>query len=361
MFECEYCGSKLTRRSNLVNHQKYTSYCVKIQKGKQRLINNKSYRCKICDRLYYSKSGFYKHSQVCSRKERFQKTSANDVSNLTKNINNIHNTNTIVNGNNINNINNNISVQFNNYTINNLTYDLIVNTLTPLITKAVIEAGMYAITEVIISSLLQKDGKYIYYCTDRSRKKFKMLIDQNGEVIEKADPDAYLLRCMLYGPLRQIVLPLITTENSVEDNVNNLNTSNSSTFQNDLSTLLPNSVEGVHPVILQNILDSYKKSAEFDKVYEDIKRNRLERKEFERSQIIDEFMNNCHIVNGLVHFGKSVYVNKCNGLACILDNNNMKIIGTYTDGVVKTDRLYSRNIEYIKSNKLEMYVDGGLL
>ena len=91
------------------------------------------------------------------------------------------------------------------FTMSDLTPSYITERLTPVITKEICKSGIGAITELMVEVLLQKDGKYCYYCSDKSRKKFMMLIDHEGKVIEEKDPNAQCLRSIISIPLEEIV------------------------------------------------------------------------------------------------------------------------------------------------------------
>ncbi len=109
-----------------------------------------------------------------------------------------------------NTVNNTINMNVNitpsrPFTMKDLTKDYIIATLAPVLTKEIIRSGMGAITELIVDVLLQKDGKYCYYCTNKRDKKFTMLIDHEGQVIHEKDPNAQCLRSILCIPLQKLV------------------------------------------------------------------------------------------------------------------------------------------------------------
>ncbi len=91
------------------------------------------------------------------------------------------------------------------FTMADLTKEYILTRLAPVLTKEIVKAGMGAITELIVDVLLQKDGKYCYYCTNKRDKKFTMLIDHEGQVIHEKDPNAQCLRSILCIPLQRLV------------------------------------------------------------------------------------------------------------------------------------------------------------
>jgi hypothetical protein len=58
--ECEFCKKILSNKGVLIQHQKTTKYCLKIQ-GK---ISNK-YKCVFCDSNYTTKQHLLNHELKC--------------------------------------------------------------------------------------------------------------------------------------------------------------------------------------------------------------------------------------------------------------------------------------------------------
>ncbi len=130
-----------------------------------------------------------------------------------------------------------------------LTKDYILTTLAPVLTKEIVKAGMGAITELIVDVLLQKDGKYCYYCTNKRDKKFTMLIDHDGQVIPEKDPNAQCLRSILCIPLQRLVgeLAVRNEEKKVSSIFNEMIElkRDGGTFNCALASILPADAEGI--------------------------------------------------------------------------------------------------------------------
>jgi hypothetical protein len=170
--ECEHCGEMLATRSGLTVHQNSALYCVQIQTRKGLKVNIEQYEC-TCGEVFTRKSNLTRHRGRCSR-NKHPPESKHDAATVDRNV-----MDSKVDNNGIININNgtvnNITVNIQPFTINHLTTDRIISTLTPVITKEVMKAGIGPIVEAVIEVLLKNDGRYCYWCTDKSRKQFKML------------------------------------------------------------------------------------------------------------------------------------------------------------------------------------------
>jgi hypothetical protein len=247
--KCEHCGEYFSAARSLRSHQKSARYCLEIQKSKGLEVEYEEYKCD-CGEVFTFKSSFTRHRTRCrndSDRDEKQLPTANQ-----KNINN----GTINNGtiNHINNTVNNTIILADSgpFTIHKLTEDYIISKLTPVITKEVMKSGINSITELIIELLLINDGKYCYWCTDKSRKQFKMLINSDGEVSVKDDPNAVSLRTIMSIPLRLITLPLVSNKNTLKavmatyDEIKKIGKEGSE-FVNALASALPRTPEGLDP------------------------------------------------------------------------------------------------------------------
>jgi len=190
--KCEHCGESFSTNRSLKLHQKSAQYCLQIQRRRGLEPESENYEC-TCGQKFTLKGNLTRHQTRCTISE-----------NETKQTIIINNNGTI---NVTNNTTNNIRVDIHPFTVDRLTKEYIVSKLTPVITKEVMKAGITSITELIIELLLKNDGKYCYWCTDKSRKQFKMLINSDGEVSVKDDPNAFNLRTIISFPLSLITLP----------------------------------------------------------------------------------------------------------------------------------------------------------
>jgi len=199
--KCEYCGESFSANCSLKLHQKSAQYCLQIQERRGIKVEREEHKCD-CGQIFTVKRSLIRHKMKCEFVE-----SKETRQTIIHNTINIVNNNIINNGNTTINNTNNIRIDVHPFTIDRLTKEYIVSKLTPVITKEVMRAGITSITELIIELLLKNDGKYCYWCTDKSRKQFKMLINSDGEVSVKDDPNAVSLRTIISFPLSLITLP----------------------------------------------------------------------------------------------------------------------------------------------------------
>lgn len=255
---CEYCETVLSSSQNLTLHQSSAQYCIEIQRSKGIITEFICYVCE-CGSSHSQKSNFKRHQKTCKNRNKLsnmdqnishgQGISQNIGQNIGQTINQTINQTNIDQSSNIYTVNNTIKA----FTIQDLTNEYIIAKLTPVITKEICKSGIGAITEIIVQTLLQRDGKYCYYCTNSSKKKFAMLIDHEGRVIENNDPNALYLRSILSIPLMEIVGIVVeknTTEKTVQthEDIENLDI-DGKTFTCALAATLPNSPEGMHEAL----------------------------------------------------------------------------------------------------------------
>jgi hypothetical protein len=247
-YKCQHCGEHLSAARSLKSHQKSARYCLEIQQSNGLKVEIEEYKCD-CGEVFTFKSSFTRHRARCKRFDRDEKQLPTTNQ---KNINNgtINNTINHINNNTVNNTI--ILADTGPFTIHKLTEDYIISKLTPVITREVLKSGINSITELIIELLLINDGKYCYWCTDKSRKQFKMLINSDGEVSVKDDPNAVSLRTIMSIPLRLITLPLVSNKNTPKtmmatyDEIKKLE-SEGGGFMNALASALPRTPDGLDP------------------------------------------------------------------------------------------------------------------
>jgi len=68
-FECEFCKTGFTKKSNLSSHQKTTKYCLEIQKNSIDINNI----CEYCNKNFNTKRSLDKHLETCKEKEKKNK------------------------------------------------------------------------------------------------------------------------------------------------------------------------------------------------------------------------------------------------------------------------------------------------
>jgi hypothetical protein len=177
---CEYCNQEFTKKRALDLHQKTAKYCIELQRTKGlSVIDVDIFKCE-CGEEYTRKSSLKRHQKSCSLAK--EGTIVKMVNNIDKSIVNhcdiniVGDHNSFINSNNTFNINNNITMP-STFTIHDLTDDWIVSKLTSVISQEIIKKGIEAITELIVQVVLNRNGQYCYWCTDKSRQKFRMMIN----------------------------------------------------------------------------------------------------------------------------------------------------------------------------------------
>jgi hypothetical protein len=248
--QCEHCNERFSAARSLKLHQKSARYCLDIQKSNGVVATYDEYTCD-CGEVFTLKSSFTRHKTRC-RFTPEEDAKEYEQSSVTINNGNINN-GTIINNSIVNNTI--IVSDVSPFTIHQLTDDYVASKLTPVITKEVMKLGMTAVTELIIELLLMNDGRYCYWCTDKSRKKFKMLINSDGEINVKNDPNALSLRTVMSVPLKRIAVKLAAADKNATksimqtyEEIKNLKLEGSS-FVTALASALPPSPDGVDPKI----------------------------------------------------------------------------------------------------------------
>ncbi len=190
--ECEFCHTILSTKQKLIVHQNTAQYCLSAR-GKDEEVKEIARQniCRHCSGSYSTKGNLNRHMKSCG------------VTNNTFNAQ-VNTFNGPVTNNLTQTININVAPS-KPFTMADLSKEYILATLAPVLTKEIVKAGMGAITELIVDILLQKDGKYCYYCTNKRDKKFTMLIDHEGQIIHEKDPNAQCLRSILCIPLQRLV------------------------------------------------------------------------------------------------------------------------------------------------------------
>ena len=193
LLECEFCDKTFSTKSNLVNHQRTTKYCLKLQ-GKE----NKKYTCNLCDKDFTANQSLQEHYVSCKKinekyqnqlkekdgllKEKDEKLKEQDIllkqkdSYIEKIEDLLQKANDTIaeiakQPKTTNNTDNRVQTQHINFDIDNIAKitSILENHLTP----DVLSRGQEGVADMLKEHLLQSEGKPIYECTDVSRQKFQ--------------------------------------------------------------------------------------------------------------------------------------------------------------------------------------------
>lgn len=210
-FICEYCGSKLSSKSNLQVHQKTAKKC----------LNKRGVKCTdlrecICGKDFTSKKQYIKHICICvdfveNKYKKIIKSlelKNNKLEEEVKSLKNAININS--NNNSNNNINNNIVFNL------NVPLDLSKENISELCSKYLEEKHIRNGHNGLVNFFLQhigkdEDGKLKLKCTDLNRKIFKYMKD-DGNLCK--DPKGSKLKDKLYKGGNRIISEKI--DNSIE-------------------------------------------------------------------------------------------------------------------------------------------------
>lgn len=188
MVECKYCKTTFSDKSSLNRHLKNSCNKNKDQK--------EFYECEFCKKKLtrsYSLKGHYIICKFKLKQENKEKviTTVNNINN------NINNNNITIQNNNYGSIlnlsNKTISESFKNYSIKDLLAD----------------NNQSNLADITMNNLLLGEDKPIYLCKDRSRNKFTYTDEKNEE---KEDPNAIMLRTLIYKEFKPILKKLYKDE-----------------------------------------------------------------------------------------------------------------------------------------------------
>jgi hypothetical protein len=226
------------------------------------------------------------------------------------------------------------NITLNTYSITDLTLETMYDALKPVINSQILVQGIGALTELIIDILLQKDGKYIYCCTDRSRKAFKMILNHQGNLIENRDPGAYCIRRLLYQPLNKLIAPIAITDDrkevqNVYSEIKNLVTDGSG-MTNALALSLPSSCEGIPEELLTLINENDEKCKEVREEIIQIEETHNKKKELDEKKKAEQLYDSLYdSKKWKTSNGEWIYHHVDTGLISVLRDNILKIMGMH--------------------------------
>jgi hypothetical protein len=217
MPKCTFCNSEFYDKCNLNTHQKRSKYCLKIQLEKEpnKIIERDIFECNFCKKVLTTKYSLKSHINICKVKKSQTENSSilEKVEKLSKEVSQLKDKPII-------NITNN-SITNNNYT-SLLDYHNNYGPITEKFEKHYniedfLKADQKKIADMTLQYFLSGTGQPMYYITDRSRNKFIYTDKENNE---KEDPNAILLRRLVYRGLKPIIDKLYKQEfKNLNDNL----------------------------------------------------------------------------------------------------------------------------------------------
>jgi len=207
---CNYCNSEFHNKCNLNKHQRTSKYCLKIQQQKDpnKIIERDIYECKYCQRQLTTKFTLNNHIKIC-KKNNSNLDILEKVEKLTQEIVQLKEKPVI-------NVTNNTNNTITNYNYTSLLdYN---NNLEPITQKFekhynsiehLLRCDQKKLADITVQHFLSGKDQPMYFITDRSRNKFMFTDKENNE---KEDPNAILLRRLVYRGLKPIIDNLYKAE-----------------------------------------------------------------------------------------------------------------------------------------------------
>lgn len=76
-FYCELCDYTTTRKTNYAKHLKTTKHLFAIS-GETKIEKTANYKCDICNKVYNSRNGLWKHKKTCTNSKNKQPCEINN-------------------------------------------------------------------------------------------------------------------------------------------------------------------------------------------------------------------------------------------------------------------------------------------
>jgi hypothetical protein len=223
-FTCQHCSTELSDISSLKRHQRQSKYCLRIQKGKDDDSEKQTiFNCIFCKKKLSSKYRLQCHLDICKLKNKEkekekekEKTESEleqmrtEMAKLKKEVEILKEKPTITI--------NNSSTTNNNYgsILNCLTQEVIQETFKNFSIKDLLASDSQKnLADMTIKKCLSGPNQPIYICKDRSRHKFFYTDEENKE---KEDPNAIVLRTLVYNGVKPLIKKLYAEKSVILQN-----------------------------------------------------------------------------------------------------------------------------------------------
>ena len=222
---CKYCSNELSDASALNRHQRYSKYCLRIQ-NKDKTDEN-VFTCEHCTKSFSSKCRLKTHLDICKLKQKKEKEKEKEKEKTESEIEQMRaemaklkkeveilkekptSTNITINDS---------STTNNNYgsILNCLTQEVIQETFKNFSIKDLLASDSQKnLADMTIKKCLSGPNQPIYICKDRSRHKFFYTDEENKE---KEDPNAIVLRTLVYNGVKPLIKKLYAEKSVILQN-----------------------------------------------------------------------------------------------------------------------------------------------
>lgn len=199
---CQHCSTELSDMSSFNRHQRYSKYCLQIQKKDNLSIFN----CEFCSKKLSSKFRLQCHLDICKLKSRQQKDDKSELlemkekmKSMEKEVERLKEKPSSITINTTTN---------NNYgsILNCLTQEAVQETFKNFSMKDLLASdSQKTLANLTIKNCLSGPDQPMYFCKDRSRNKFVFTDEENKET---EDPNALMLRTLIYKGVKPVIKEL---------------------------------------------------------------------------------------------------------------------------------------------------------
>ena len=223
-FTCQHCSTELSDASSLKRHQRQSKYCLRVQKDKDKDdVHEKQtiFKCTFCKKKLSSKYRLQCHLDICKLKQKKEKEKTEseieqmraEMAKLKKEVEILKekptSTNITINDS---------STTNNNYgsILNCLTQEVIQETFKNFSINDLLDSdNQKNLADMTIKKCLSGPNQPIYICKDRSRHKFFYTDEENKE---KEDPNATVLRTLVYNGVKPLIKKLYAEKSVILQN-----------------------------------------------------------------------------------------------------------------------------------------------
>jgi hypothetical protein len=222
-FTCQHCSTEMSDTSSLKRHQRQSKYCLRIQKGKDDESEKQTiFKCTFCKKQLSSKYRLQCHLDICKQKnkekEKEKEKTESEIEQMRAEMAKLKKEVEILKEKPTQSTNITISTTNNNYgsILNCLTQEVIQETFKNFSIKDLLASDSQKnLADMTIKKCLSGPNQPIYICKDRSRHKFFYTDEENKE---KEDPNATVLRTLVYNGVKPLIKKLYAEKSVILQN-----------------------------------------------------------------------------------------------------------------------------------------------